>query len=82
MKDNFVKCTDVHQYGNRSRLNFYVPQVDGFTSSSFYYNGITDWNALPDNIKSIESKFTFKKLVKTHLLNDMKVDENSMYFYF
>ena len=82
MKDNFVKCTDVHQYGNRSRFNFYVPQVDGFTSSSFYYNGITDWNALPDNIKSIESKFTFKKLVKTHLLNDMKVDENSMYFYF
>lgn len=81
MKDNFAKCNEVHSYGSRSNLKFYVPHNGGFTAASFYFNGIRDWNMLPNNIKDTESKYVFKKLVKTHLLNEMEKFEKSVFLY-
>ena len=74
MKDNFIKVSSLHHYNTRgSELNFQVPKIKTPTSISFYYNAIKDWNKLPENIKAITLKSTFKKDAKTHLMNHMNV---------
>ncbi|XP_056010849.1 uncharacterized protein LOC125680728 [Ostrea edulis] len=50
-----------------SESNFVVPRIAGVESSSFYYIGVKDWNALPIDIKLANNKFTFKRMVKIHL---------------
>ena len=42
--------------------------IKGCESESFYYNAILDWNNLPDSIKSISNRKTFKRSIKRHLL--------------
>lgn len=74
MKDNFIKLSSLHRYNTRgSDFNFQVPKIKTPSSGSFYFNAIKDWNRLPDNVKSISLKSTFKKDAKTHLLNHMNV---------
>ena len=73
MKNNFNLVSQTHSYSSRnSSHNFHLPHVDSFTSATFYYNAIKDWNSLPSNIRNVKSKFTFKKLVKRHLLYSME----------
>lgn len=70
MKENFIKKSDVHSYCTRkSKCNFYVPVIKSATASTFYYNGVLTWNALPESIQCINSHFKFKKEVKKHFLN-------------
>ena len=67
---NFNKLSDTHRYNTRGRrLDFHVPSVKGLGSKSFYYQGICDWNVLPDNIKCQENLQSFKKHVKLFLAN-------------
>ena len=47
--------------------NFVTPRVAGIASKTFFYNAISDWNALPPEIQSIENKLEFKRAVKKHL---------------
>ena len=47
---------------------FIVPSIKGCDSHTFYYNAILDWNNLPDDIKSISNKSTYKTAVKRHIL--------------
>ena len=78
--DNFTKLVDIHCNNNRGSLGkFHVPNVNSFNSTSFYYNGITEWNHLPDNIKAIENKHRFKKEVKRQLFKNMTEKENFIY---
>jgi len=54
MNEKFTKRSDVHSYGTRKHdYSFYVPTVKN-VSSTFYYNGITTWNALSEEVLSIK----------------------------
>ena len=70
MKTFFTKIRDVHSYNNRgSSYNFHVPKINTITAKTFYYNAITLWNSLPDNVKSLQNKDSFKKSLKSHLFS-------------
>ena len=51
------------------RLIMLHQKIKGIESTTFYYNGIHDWNSLPDSIKSINDLQRFKKEVKCHLIH-------------
>lgn len=72
MEENFLKVSNIHYHNTRGHtFNFQIPRISSCSSCSFYYNAIKDWNRLPDNIKSITRKPSFKKEIKSHLLNHM-----------
>ena len=60
MKENFIKLSILHSDNTKGSNS---------SCSLYHYNAIRDWNRLPDNITSILLKSTFKKDVKTQLLN-------------
>ena len=61
LHQNFIKVLNSHVYNTRgSTYNFTVPAIKGCESESFCYNVILDWNNLPDNIKLISNRETFK----------------------
>ena len=64
-------------------LNFVVPRVERFGISSFKYDTCTKlWNSLPLTVKSLRSKFDFKKAVKSYFISEMLVcDRNDVMFY-
>ena len=57
MNEKFTKRSDVHSYRTRKQskhdYSFYVPTVNNL-SSTFYYNGITTWNSLSEEVLSIK----------------------------
>lgn len=68
LKDNFKKVNEHHEYNTRSsQFNFVVPKIKGVDSTSFYFNAVKDWNALPNSIKSIKDHGAFKVALKQHL---------------
>jgi hypothetical protein len=80
MSDHFSKISDSHNHNTRrSSHNFVLPRVKGKGSSTFYYNAIKDWNALPDNIKTINSISVFKSSVKKFLKAKALTDETSQF---
>lgn len=83
LKENFVPLKEVHHHNTRSSgYNFLVPRCQGIDSSTFYYNGIKDWNSLPDWLKQIESSQRFKVALKQHLIqHGQATDQNSFLFY-
>ena len=64
-----------------SKFNFFLPRVEKMESETFYFNGIRDWNSLPDEIKCINNKISFKSAVKKHLLADMKKTADCDFLY-
>ena len=68
MSQFFTRSSAIHSHATRgNRLNFFVPRVKGLTSKSFFYCSTLDWNSLPDNIKLIHDKHSFKQAIKNHL---------------
>lgn len=63
-------------------FNFFVPRVKNTESSSFYFNGIKNWNTLPDSIKSIDNKAKFKFEVKRHLMSEMKKSSEADFIFY
>ena len=64
----FTRISDSHSHRTRSSsYNFHVPRVSGLASHSFYYQSTLDWNSLPNTIKSIDDKNSFKSKIKSHL---------------
>ncbi len=77
LSEHFVRVTDIHNHRTRSSsYNFHVPRVCGVSSSTFFYNGILIWNALPNKFKGIKSKITFKKKVKSYLVQCHETEES------
>ena len=60
MNNNFSLVSDIQSHNSRnSKGNFYLPQVNGFTSTTFYYNkAIKDWNCLPADVKIVKNNYT------------------------
>ena len=73
LTDNFIKVSSIHNRTRFSEHNFIVPYVKSFDSGTFYCNAITDWNRLPDKLKKITTKTTFKHELKKHLFNSAGV---------
>ena len=60
-------------------FNFFLPSTGSQGTKTFFYTGINDWNALPNNIKEIKNKDLFKNKVKEHLMTEMEEEENDSF---
>ena len=45
-------------------MNYVIPEVPTQGKKTFMYNGVRFWDSLPDSIKLIEVKDSFKKKCK------------------
>ena len=54
-----------------------MPSIKG-CDSSFHYYAILDCNNLPDEIKSITNKLTYKTAVKRHILTAGQSNESDI----
>ena len=81
MKGQFPLLSSGHHTRNNVS-NFAVPRVESFGINSFKYTGTKLWNSLPLSVKSLRSKFDFKKAVKSYLISEILVcDRNDFMFY-
>ncbi len=48
--------------------NFDLPRVTGEEKGTFYYNGVKDWNGLPDRLKTCSNLLSFKSKFKQCML--------------
>jgi hypothetical protein len=56
LRADFRCCADIRFYNTRSsNFKFIVPQCNSGMKQTFFYNGINDWNDLPEYIKSIHN---------------------------
>ncbi len=82
VKEHFTKVTDVHNHNTCATLNFHVPHVNSVTKSTFYYSAISAWNNLPNKIKTISNKSSFKQNVKLHLKSSANLREQDDFIYY
>jgi hypothetical protein len=83
LQENFTRSNQIHSYNSRFNKNsFHVPRVEGSASGTFFYQGIKDWNSLPNSIREKNNKFSFKKDIKTFLINNMSENELSDFLTF
>jgi hypothetical protein len=83
LHNNFSLVSKTHSYSCRHSVDsFHVPLVDSFTSTSFYYQAICDWNSLPNNIKLLKNRHSFKKAVKSELIESMKSAEQADFIFY
>ena len=70
LEENFILRSAVSSKNTRASSNedFFIPHVKTCQADTFYFNGIKDWNALPSSIKCTAGKITFKKQVKSFIL--------------
>jgi len=64
----FMFNNEIHNYNTRSASNIHLPRVDtGYGQRSVCYVGVSLWNSLPDDLKTITSFSTFKAHLKLYL---------------
>ncbi len=81
LQKNFNKARDRAQHTRGSHWNFVVPNANGAESNTFYYNAIKDWNKFPTELKTCENIASFKKGLRSHLLQ-MATEEEDRDFNF
>ena len=62
-----------------SSENFVVQRVSGHASTTFFFNGIKDWNSLPSDIKRVETFNRLKTSVKGFLNSQMQLKEADIF---
>ena len=68
---HFSSHSDVHSYNTRHRQDLVLPRFNrSRTQSSFLYQGITKWNSVPLEIRSVRYETTFKSAVKAPMLSE------------
>ncbi len=75
----FFKKTSHNHITRSSFASFQIPQVNSITKTSFNYNATQEWNSLPEELKLIQNKDSFKKHLKQHLLSKAVIREHSIY---
>ena len=81
--ENFVLVNNQHRHNTRnSEHNFIVPRVNGMAKFNFQFQGVKIWNELPNNIKCISNKSTFKKAVKQLFKSRALAEESSHFLYY
>ena len=83
MSDHFIKTNTSHNINTRSsHASILIPRVNSIVGkSSLRYTGATEWNKLPASIQNSASHNTFKKSLKSFLINSVLEEENNMYVY-
>ena len=60
----------VHSLRTRKHdYSFYVSKANNVSSTTIYYNGITTWNSLSEEVLTIRNHTRFKKEVKKYFLS-------------
>ena len=71
MMENFKCVDDVHKYGTRgSNTNFFVPKIGNteVLKKIFFFSGISVWNSLPNDMKTVQNEKAFKSRLKAHMM--------------
>ncbi len=58
-----------------------MADISGTERNTLYFNGINDWNSLPNELNTCENICSFKQRVKRHLLK-VATDETGKDFLF
>ena len=84
MKENFSRIGDseLRICTRASRNNFFIPRVNKQGTQTFFFSTIKEWNSLTTKIKESNSEQTFKNILKTHIMNELKNKELNPYIYF
>ena len=82
LQQNYARGVTGHSHDTRgSHLAYKVPRFNTEVGKrSFFYEGVNDWNALPQEIKSSQTKQCFKLACKKHLMAKFGDREQSIYF--
>ena len=68
---HFSSHSDLHSYNTRHRQNLVLPRFNRARSqSSFIYQGITIWNAVPLEVRTIRYVNAFKNAIKNSILSE------------
>ena len=78
LNNQFHNALEIHNTRN-SVASFIVPRVNGFGKKSFSYSGVKQWNSLPVQISSAQTKNYFKREVKLHLMAKVLNDESNSF---
>ncbi len=81
LQENFVKTRNRLQHTRSSQWNFNVPNVKENESNTFYFNKTKGWNSLPNDLKNCENIHTYKKGVKSYLLQTATEEAGREYVY-
>ena len=70
MRSNFTSLSDVHMHNTRgSTSNFHMPVSMSRAPSSFAFSCVKEWNAIPNDIKSIDTLRSFKRELRKFLIS-------------
>ena len=76
------RVRDQHSIGTRSReYDVVVPRVRGPGSSTFAFTAAKLWNALPDNIQSIDTPGSFRRAVYMFLVRNYEAYDANPFLY-
>lgn len=65
----FVNVSEVHNHQTRQRHNLYLPKIKSNTGQkSIFHDGVKLYNRLPQYLKSIPSKISFRKRLKQYIM--------------
>ncbi len=72
LKNCFALNTDLHQYPTRTRQNIFLTATSFSKIRKVIDAAAITWNELPDSLKDIQRRDTFKNKVKNHFLSMYK----------
>ena len=83
MTEHFLLLSDINNRPvTRATANdFFPPRVCNNSTNTFYYTGISDWNALPPKVKEIKNYITFKDKLKQTLMDEAKKADEDQFQY-
>ena len=74
--EGFCQLSDIHGFQTRSSANnYFVSQVEGVETETFYYTAIKDWNCLPNEVKNISNYNRFQRENKRVLANQLSIEK-------
>ena len=80
LTSGFELLVNAHKVRTRaSAKNFFVQQLKGSESNTFYARGINDWNNLPKHVKNIQNYIRFKREAKRFLVKRATAKELSVF---
>ena len=80
---NNLVCNRTRYITRHSNNSFQIPRTKGiYNKNNFSTFGAQLWNNLPNNIKTIPTKASFKKSIKEYLKQQAHSRENSKFIYY
>ena len=83
MTAHFQKLNEIENriVTTATAYNFCTPRAYNQGTNTLLYNGIRNWNDLPNNLKNIEKEKTIKEKSKLTFLASAKKLENDLFIY-